>query len=184
GAPLAPAAAARRQPDDVVGELYRIKDTRRPYDWTVVDRSASLLDVDGHGFFLSVDQFVAHYDPVAWRFDPDRRDLALPSRSTFLFLRRADLRAGPAVLSDAGPAAVARDAGRSEARALQRWIRAYEAAHGPLRVVHADRDLLVLEIRRTKAEDRAFQRGGRVCQPTPADDLLLPTPKEFGGCGR
>ncbi|MCU1487779.1 MAG: hypothetical protein JWN67_4525, partial [Actinomycetia bacterium] len=40
GAPLAPAAAARRQPDDVVGELSRLKDTRRPDDWTVVDRAA------------------------------------------------------------------------------------------------------------------------------------------------
>jgi hypothetical protein len=184
GAPLAPAAAERRQPDGVVRELYRIKDTRRPYDWTVVDRSASLLDVDGHGFFLPIERFVAGYDPTAWRFDPDRRDLALPTRSTFLFLRRADLRAEPVAVSDAGPAALARDLGRTEALALRRWIRAYEAAHGPLRVVHDDHDLLVVEIRRTEAEDRAFQRGGTACQPVPADDLLLPTPDEFERCGR
>jgi hypothetical protein len=183
GGPLTPAVAERRQPDDVERVLYDIKDTRRPYDWTVVDRPATLRDVTGHGFFLPIDRFVQDFDPVAWRFDPDHRDLAVPSRSVFLFLRRDDLRRTPVDLSDAGPAAASVDLGIEDARALRTWIRRYESAHGTPRVVHDDRGLLVLEIRRTKAEDELFRRGGRACQPTPAPDLILPTPKEFERCG-
>ena len=177
--PAPGSAGVRDQPDEVVEQLYRIKEENRPYAWTVVDVPSALDQVSGHGFFLPVAEFVDTYDPEAWRYDPEHPELAVPTRSTFLLVRRADLAADVEDETALGRSTVAvRDP--AAARALERWLDAFA---GDVRVRYDTDDLLVVELRRPPRDDRQFQRGGEVCLPTAADDLILPTPDEFGRCG-
>jgi hypothetical protein len=192
-----PDALSDRERKDVLAERIReIEDRHAPFGWTVVAEPAALTQVPADGFFVDATSFVERYDPAAWEYDPDRPDLAVPTRHVYVFV---PLDAGEDVANEtAGDQATEGfddlSAGSAFAggEELADWMRAYAVAHGSPKVAWIDDDFVVYHLERSREEqeradeqaelEREERREGATRCRTVGDDLLFPTPKPFQEC--
>ncbi|HEX4905839.1 MAG TPA: hypothetical protein VFU93_10330 [Acidimicrobiales bacterium] len=187
---------ARR--DEIASRIRTIDSTSAPLRWTVVAEPAALTLVPEGGFFIDAGTFLDSYDAAAWRFDPERPSLSVPTRHVYLFVSTAA--ADDTVANETGGATdilgfddlTSGGAAGDESSALAAWVAEYDEGHDDLRVAYRDDDLTVFHIERSREEEERAtrlaerrreerRRTATRCRAT-GDHLVFPTPRAFEEC--
>jgi hypothetical protein len=142
--PVSISPAVRVQTDAEVGYLYEVAADLPPFQWTVVTSPESLPQVLGRGFFVDRQQFVTAYDPRAWRFDPRRPELSIPTPYVVV------------VVADSTPAA--------DREAILSWMARYSSAHpdSPPTVSVPRDGLVVYQLHRSPEEEARIVEEARL----------------------
>jgi len=142
-----PAGAYRMQSDAWVDQYLRIATTTPPHEWMIVGGAEGYALALGVGWHMSLQDFLATYDPAA--MPPSRKGdqpdaPVLPVARVFLFLEKNVFRPSPGAPGSSLPAFEAgiERAGELAAR-LDAWIRAYAERHRNISLYFSDHDLEV-----------------------------------------
>jgi hypothetical protein len=141
----------RVQSDAVVSYLYQAAANLPPYQWTVVSTDDVVPQVSGFGFFVDRAQFLTTYDPAAWRFDPRKPELSVPTPNVLV------------LLPDDSPAQLK--------ASLTAWMDTFARTHPdePLTIEHPEPGLTVYRMYRSPEEE------ARILEQIRLDEKAHPT---------